>query len=738
MTGAPTGAGGRAGGGRRLVWLLPLIGLPALGLVAALAVSAPTTRGTVPTGLLVGAALLGFPAALTAVTLVLCWRVSGTLNLAAPALGAAAAVLATTLTNAAGWWFPAAALLAVLGAGTLSGLTELVLGKRLSRRDPLVFGVATVAVAQLLVLAAVVLPGAVATEADEVIDASGERIVSPAVLLPPDSGLPGTGLDVGGVVLPTDQVVGAVVALAALAAVWWVLGHTRVGLLLRTLASDQGRAQLLGIPVELLVTATWAVAGGLAAVAALAVTPVLGPRGVFTDLGSTGAAAAPSVLLPALAAASAGGLVRIPAVVGAALGLSLAGQGVLWATGRPDLQLAVLAATCLAAVPLVRAAPGRPEGQRAWFASGSRRPLPAAAAGLPELRRIARGAPVVATVIVGVALLGLTSAQAVTLSGLLALGFVALAVAVVSGWGGQPTVGQVGVALVGALVAVRVDLVLQGAAPEGVGAAAAVLAGVAVGAATGATVSALTLRLPGHGMLVASLALAVLAADVLLTDRARQALVPSGITRPVFGGTGVQDERGWAALVLITFVLLTVLLVRLRGTRAVLALVAARDNPATSRAWGHRPGRLRVAAGGLAGAVAGLGGVVVAYTARDVASADFAAGLGVQVLLLAVVGGLGSILGVVAAVVLTATAQLFVPGLAAQLLVSGVTAVVVLMYAPGGLASVGLAARDVLARSLARRRGLVVPEIGAPDPADPLPLAAPGPGHDRPRREVGR
>jgi branched-chain amino acid transport system permease protein len=73
----------------------------------------------------------------------------------------------------------------------------------------------------------------------------------------------------GGVTVPirTFYVLGAAALLSALAA--WLLGRTSFGLGLRAIANDRVAAELIGLPMERLLMQAFALAGGIAALAAL-------------------------------------------------------------------------------------------------------------------------------------------------------------------------------------------------------------------------------------------------------------------------------------------------------------------------------------------------------------------------------------------------------------------------------------------------------------------------------------
>jgi branched-chain amino acid transport system permease protein len=79
---------------------------------------------------------------------------------------------------------------------------------------------------------------------------------------------------IGGVSVPYQRLLILAVAAAALAATWFLLFRTRLGLAIRATANDLEVANLLGMNVERVAMATVAISVALAAVAGVAVAPV--------------------------------------------------------------------------------------------------------------------------------------------------------------------------------------------------------------------------------------------------------------------------------------------------------------------------------------------------------------------------------------------------------------------------------------------------------------------------------
>src|SRR5690606_40333035 len=102
----------------------------------------------------------------------------------------------------------------------------------------------------------------------------------------------------------------------------WFLLRSEAGMAVRGMAENMDRARLLGIPVNQLSLLLWSVAGGLAALTVVLRAP---SEGVPLS-----AAAGPTVLLPALAAAVVVGMRSMAGAFVVGVGLGVLDQIVLW------------------------------------------------------------------------------------------------------------------------------------------------------------------------------------------------------------------------------------------------------------------------------------------------------------------------------------------------------------------------------------------------------------------------
>src|SRR5258708_17699640 len=225
-------------------------------------------------------AITGMTYGILAVGLVLVYRSSRVINFAHGEIGAIGAAVCGLMVVR--WHVPywvaligALAVSATIGAGT-----EVVVVRRLKSAPKLMSLVATVGIAQFLLLVTSVLNANVAT--------------SSSFLQP--SGMP--RFKVGGLlVTPAYSTMLLITPLLVVGLVVF-LNRSRFGLALRAAASDPERARVVAISPTRMSSLSWAIAGAIAAYTALLIVPTRG----FINAEALG----PELLLRALAAAAIG------------------------------------------------------------------------------------------------------------------------------------------------------------------------------------------------------------------------------------------------------------------------------------------------------------------------------------------------------------------------------------------------------------------------------------------------
>lgn len=443
------------------------------------------------------------------------------------------------------------------------------------------------------------------------------------------------------------------VALAAFGT--WVLTRTRAGAAIRASADDAQMLAATGVNPRLVHTGVLAAAGALAGAAGVLGAPIIGP----------GPGTSETVLMLSLVVVVLGGLRNLWAILGAAivvgqvqtLGVSLApGWAPYLLFGAMAAVLVVRSRRATAAetagsevgaragaddpVAWVRAQLAlfvRPLGKREWTRAGVRQ-LDSLS---PALRR---GVPLVALV-VGLALLPwVVDAYALSLVGYaLALGLLAVSVTVLTGYAGLPTLGQTAPFAVGAYTTALIAEAgwtigpVQIVLAAGAAGLFCVLTGPAVIRARGTTVLMITLAV-GE--------LTVIAIDQLKSlTGGTDGLVGFPGPQLLWGGAELIDEvevYHYALTVAVIALVVTLLVLRSPAGRLLIGVRGAEER---MRASGHPVDRYLLLAYVGAGALAGVGGSLMAHVRQYLSPADVGFEIAAFALLAAVIGGATSVLG---------------------------------------------------------------------------------------------
>jgi ABC-type branched-subunit amino acid transport system ATPase component/ABC-type branched-subunit amino acid transport system permease subunit len=295
-------------------------------------------------------------------------------------------------------------------------------------------------------------------------------------------------------------------------------------------------------------------------------------------------------------------------------------------------------------------------------------------------------APVAAGVALALAAaLGLvvTNAAAVRLASICGFGIVGLSVGLVSGLGGQLSLGQFAVGAVGAVTSA---LVLPRTGSWLLAIVYAVLAGAVASVAVGLP----ALRVRGLLLTVSTLAFALVVPAWLLQQRW---LLDAGIS--------LESGRAYYLFSLVCLGAAGVFVWNLRRAGLGRVLLAVRDNEDNARAFAVSATRLRVVALAISGAVAGLGGAVHAQASGSISGSTFGTSASITVVVMTVLGGLGLLVGPVLGAVFVVGIPAFAPFDAAGLAATKLGILIVILYLPGGLAQLVLPLRSTVVRLVA-------------------------------------
>ena len=322
-----------------------------------------------------------------------------------------------------------------------------------------------------------------------------------------------------------------------------------------------------------------------------------------------------------------------------------------------------------------------------------------------------------------------TSTGQTNLGGVIALhAIVAISLVVLTGWAGQVSLGQFAFVAIGARgrrrpCTVSVGLSFWLAVPV-----ATVFTG-----AFAVAVGLPALRIRGLFLAVTTFAFAIAAQKMLFAERYFGWLLPSEVERPSLFFFDFEDERSMYYLCVAALVLVIVVVVNVRKSRFGRVLIALRESEANVASFGVTATRTRLAAFAFSGALAGFAGAIFAHQQRGLDPDSFAATASVDIFVLAVLGGIGSVNGaLLGSLYFNATKYFVTDPLFSGFLGAGGT-LLLLYAAPGGLVSVVAQMRDAVLRVVAQRRQMVVPSLFADYDPDVIarrliPLAEPASG----------
>ena len=657
--------------------------------VLAFTVGWPLAAAVLPDGAPIGVVLqgvvFGTVTALLAMGLILIYRSDSIVNFAYGSMGGVGAVLAVQLYLEAKFPYLLAALIGLLVGLAIGGLVELLVIRRFADSSRLVLTVATIGLAQVLGGIELLIP----------------RFFGSAGLVGGFETPFKFGFNIEPVRFTGDHLLIVASVPPVIAALAWFLLKTDAGAAVRAAAENRERALLLGIPIQKLSTLVWIISGGLAAFTAIMKAPFAGS--VSTALGG------PTLLLPALAAAVVAKMESLPRAFAAGIGLGILEQIVFWNTGKAStIDVAFLAVIIIALLTQkVTISRAQASGAGSWSLAGVLRPIPSELRALPEIRIARFVLPAIALLLAVLVPRGMDASDQILLSVAAVWGMVAVSLVVLTGWGGNISLGQFAIVGVGAIVAgniatrwqldLFVILLISGAS----GAAIALLIGLPA------------LRIKGLFLAVSTLAFAVALDSFFLNPNNLPALVPGGIDRPILWERFDLENQLTMYYLCLTFLLFTIAAAMgVRRSRTGRVLVATKDNERASAAAAVPITRVKLTAFLFSGVIAGIAGGLYVYVVRAVGSGSFQPTLSLEVFSMAVIGGLGSIGGSLLGVFTFRFLERVLSG-ELRLIISGAGLLFVLLVLPGGLGQFVVAGRDRVLRIIANRRGIVVPSLVA-------------------------
>jgi ABC-type branched-subunit amino acid transport system ATPase component/ABC-type branched-subunit amino acid transport system permease subunit len=664
---------------RRLTPLaITVVGLIAAKLVLATLDTHQVLHASTPLPVVVLGTIIGVTYGLLAVGLVLIYRTNRIINFAHGQIGAFGAALFGLA--AVSWGIPywLGFVLALAASAAVGAAAETGVVRRLRHAPRLMSVVATLGVGQFLVLFASVINGTAGAGA----------------LYPQPAGLPQFKF---GALLVTPAYSGMLfLSPIVVIAIGVFLKRSRFGLGIRAAAANPEAARMAGIFASRMSSLAWAIAGALSAFTAILTAPTQG----FTTADTFG----PALLLRALTAAIVGRMNSLPLALAGGIGLGIIEQLLLWNYPRSGLVEVTLFAIILLVLLLQRQRGGRQQERGSWAAVQALRPIPEQLRQLRAIRRLPTGLAV--AFIAGLALLPLviTNSLSVSFTGIIGFSIVGLSIGVLTGLGGQLTLGQFAVAAIGAVVSYQVSS-HTGNFPLAL-AAAGLVAGI-----VSVIIGLPALRVSGLMLTVTTLGFALATPAWLL---AQSWMLGDGRDpgQPILFGHALNTGHSYYYFALTLFVLALLVAHNIRRGGFGRLLVAIRDNEDNARAFAVRASMVKLEGYLVAGFIAGLGGATYGHALSSIGTNTFPTAASITVVVMTVLGGVGVLFGPV----LGAMWVLGLPlvnigniGLAA----SAFGALLVILWRPAGLVQLVEPVREYVVKAIARRRGV-----------DPEPLFA--------------
>ncbi len=631
-----------------------------------------------PFPVLVLGLIIGLTYGLLAVGLVLIYRTNRIINFAHGQVGAfGAAFFGIEVVR---WHIPywIALLPALMLAAGTGALAEVAVVRRLRKAPAIMSVVATLGIGQFLVLFAFAINSQAGAGA----------------LYPQPTGLPSFRV---GALLVTPAYSGMLfLSPIVVLIVGLFLKFSRFGMGIRAAAANPEAARMAGVFASRMSSLAWGIAGAIAAFTAILTQPTQG----FTSGDSFG----PHLLLIALAGAVLARMQSLPIALLAGAVLGITEQLLLWNYAQAGLVDMALFVIILVSLLAQRQRVGRAEEKGSWAAVQAGRPLPLAIRNVWTVRLL--GPTLGLIVLAGVALLPLVinNANSVKVTGIFGFIVVGLSVGIVTGLGGQLSLGQFALAAVGAVASFEVSR------RTGNFFESFLYAGLA-SAAVSVLIGIPALRIKGLLLTVTTLSFALVMPNFLLQQ---DFLLGAGKDpgRPIVNGKALESGHSYYYVGLVTVLFALLLARNIRSGGLGRRLTAVRDNEDAARAFTVGASGVKLQGFALAGFLAGLGGAMYGHSLSLISATSFPTNVSIDVVKMTVIGGLGLLSGPVIGSVFVQGVT-FLPLDSAGLAATALGQLLIIMYLPGGLGSLVAPIRDRVANALARRAGVDVDAVYA-------------------------
>lgn len=411
--------------------------------------------------------------------MVIVYRTNRIINLAHGEIGALGAAVFVVLVKRLGIPYYVTFPVALAVGAAVAGLAEVLVIRRLRQAPRLMSLVATLGLGQVLVVFTLAIAQA----------AKG------AAIFPAPPGLP--QFEVGSLLVHPASSGLLFFSPVVVVGLTLFLRKSRFGLALRSASANPEAARMAGVSAARMSTLAWALGGALSAFTAILVAPDT-PGGLLTT-----ASFGPSLLMRGLAGAIIARMTNIPVALASGIGVGVI-EGLLLRNFRSGgiMDMALFVIIVVALLFQFRSGTREEEKGNVWATVQPWRPLPDELSKLWPVRNLGWIMALVIVVPMAIAPLFLSNVTSVGLTSLLGIVMVALSVGIITGLGGQLTLGQFALAAVGATISALI------AARSGGNPLSLIAGGVAAAIVT-IVIGLPALRIKGLFLAVTTLAFAV-------------------------------------------------------------------------------------------------------------------------------------------------------------------------------------------------------------------------------------
>ncbi|NQM38437.1 branched-chain amino acid ABC transporter permease [Streptococcus suis] len=249
----------------------------------------------------------------------------------------------------------------------------------------------------------------------------------------------------------------------------------------------------------------------------------------------------------------------------------------------------------------------------------------------------------------------------------------ALGTNLVLGFSGQFSLGQAGFMAIGAYA----TAILTKANPTYAGFYLSILVGCLVAALVALVVGIPTLRLKGDYLAIATLGVA---------EIIRIAIINGGdLTNGAAGLTGILPYTTWTVVFLFV-VVLTVLILNFLRSSFGRQIIAVRENEIAAESMGVNTTKVKVTVFVIAAILSSIAGSLYVGYIGTVVPKDFTIMRSIDYLIIAVLGGLGSMTGTILAALVLGFLNMFLQNFSdLRMIIYSLALILVMVFRPGGL-----------------------------------------------------